>query len=173
MLLDTPSMMFLESSGDSGLSTSYTLLQATQLRLSRLQVVSRWLASSCPKGWLLASPLLRCLTCWGLRTEKPWHRNSIGKHLALQPAHYQSLTRPLYLAGFLLEASSKLWSSAGWLVWWMQTARQCLVSRNLIYRLRSTNTCQSLTEHLQMFLPGDVNVMEALVGQDLLAQVLR
>ncbi len=42
MLLDTSSVMFLESLGVSGLSTSYTLIQATQLRLIRPQLVSSW-----------------------------------------------------------------------------------------------------------------------------------
>lgn len=41
MPMDTSSIMFLESSGVSGLLTSYTLLQATQPGLIRLQLVSR------------------------------------------------------------------------------------------------------------------------------------
>lgn len=50
MLLDTPSVMFLESSGMSGLSTSYILLQTTPLRLTKPQLVYRWLASYWPHG---------------------------------------------------------------------------------------------------------------------------
>lgn len=45
MQLDSSSVMFLESLGVSGLSTSYTLIQMTQPGLIRTKLVSRWCTS--------------------------------------------------------------------------------------------------------------------------------
>lgn len=169
--------------GVSGLSTSYTLL------LWGWSDPSLCPDGYYPNGWLLASPLLPCLTCWGLWTEmewqKPWHQTSIGKHLALQPTHGQSLTRPLYLASFLSEACSKLSSSR----------TTCLVDADSSTMSGLTVVVPEAKElHLPLEVyeyppvshraPADVftggrgcsialmNVMVALVGQDLLAQVL-
>src|SRR4029434_3185474 len=104
----------------SGLSTSYALLQVTQPGLIRPQLVSRWLASYLLEALSTASVVLRMALLFlspsmpkllkalaKERTANPLHPTSTGKHLALQPACWQSLTSPASLESFLSKASSK------------------------------------------------------------------
>ena len=65
----------------------------------------RW---SC--GWLSSFSLPRYPNRWRLGpTNGPLHPTSTGKHLALHPACWRSLTGPAYSEGFLSKASSIRW----------------------------------------------------------------
>lgn len=113
MPLETSSVMFLESSGVSGLSASYILLQATQLRLIRSQLVSSWLTSYfAPHG----SPLLShshleafSAALVVLRMAHPFLTPSMTNKLcfALHLACGQPRISPLYLVSVLSQAFSR------------------------------------------------------------------
>jgi len=117
MPLDTSSVMFLESSGVSSLSTSYTLLQVTQPGLMRPQLVSSHSHHEALSAALVVlrmallflSPsmhkLLKALA--KERAANHLHPTSAGRHLALHLAFWQLLTSPVYLESFLSKASSK------------------------------------------------------------------
>ena len=170
--LDTSSVMFLESLDVSGLSTSYALLQVTQLGLIRPQLVSRWLASyqdsmaplfwatailrlSLPHwwycGWLSSFSLPRCQNYWRL-----WPRNGLqilwnqppqgNTLLSNQPAdsHWPVLCTWKASSQRLLPSDlpTGLSAPAALLPWWTQTQGQCLVAG---WWLQYGN-CQSLAD---------------------------
>ena len=184
--LDTSSVMFLESLGRfRGLSTSYapppgdpsqgwsdpslcprwlasyhdsmappllshSHLEALSAALVVLRMALLFLSPSMPK-------LLKALA--KERAANPLQPTSTGKHLALQPACWQSLTSPAYLESFLSKASSKQ-SSHGTV---SSSSTACLVDSdtrtmsdrrvvtaiwlgNFSWCSRSTNNCQSLAD---------------------------
>ena len=107
------------------------------------------------------------------RAANPLQPTSTGKHLALQPASWQSLTSPAYLESFLSKASSKR-SSHGTV---NSSSTACLVDSdtrtmsgrrvvtaiwlgNFSWLSRSTNNCQSLAD---IRMPAD-DVLLAGVG---------
>lgn len=116
MFLHTSVVMFLESLGVSGLSTSYTRIQGSCPERISPQLMSRWLTSYInstvfskattilSQCLLLQMAVLLCsLSMPKLfralakeRTTKLLQPTSTRKHLALQPAHLWSLTSSRY-----------------------------------------------------------------------------